>query len=173
MPRVTEKLVARVEATGLHSSSEREMLAKGLQSEARPGSSCSRHLIRVCARAWPLRRTTPTWSSLVGTRLRREDQDLFVATVRELTSPPLVTVTTVAMAMLLTVVRKEHRVVVIARKVEVVAASERYRAVDVVAGMRELLRAVVELFLMKGGESLRVESLAMSDQELNLFVCLG
>lgn len=62
---------------------------------------------------------------------------------------------------------------VIARKVEVVAASERYRAVDVVAGMRELLRAVVELFLMKGGESLRVESLAMSDQELNLFVCLG
>lgn len=161
MSRVTEKLVARVEATGLHSSSEREMLAKGLQSEARPGSSCSRHLIRVCARAWPLRRTTPTWSSLVGTRLRREDQ--------ELTSPPLVTVTTaVAMAMLLTVVRKEHRVVVIARKVEVVAASERYRA-----GMRELLRAVVELFLMKGGESLRVESLAMSDQELNLFVCLG
>lgn len=61
---------------------------------------------------------------------------------------------------------------VIARKVEVVAASK-YRAVEVVAGMKELLRAVVELFLVTDGESLRVEPSAKSGQELNLFVCLG
>lgn len=62
---------------------------------------------------------------------------------------------------------------VIARKVEVVAASEKYRAVDAVAGMEELLRAVVELFLVTDGESLRVEPSAVSGEELNLSVCLG